>query len=366
MSDEAKGHVTIKDVAARACVSLATASRAFGGSGYVSAATRKRVHQAARELGYKPHATARSLKLRRTHAIGLVITDVVNPFYAQVASSVLESAKHLGYHVILAATDEDSGLEKEYLDVLMETRVDGILAVPTGRNLRSWREAVALGIEVAFVDRELKGMRDADVTLVDNRAGAYAATTYLAGLGHTRIGIINGPASTTTGSGRLRGYYDALKDAGLPVDPGLVCIGSFKRESGFEAARQLLRLERPPTALFAANNVLAESVLFAVREQGLGVPADISLVLFDDIPWASLVSPSLTVVAQPTSALGSVAATQLIDRLRSTPGTEPPAHRKTVLQAALIVRESCGPPRADRHMHRPPADKWKGALAGGE
>lgn len=340
-----KPHITIKEVAARANVSLATASRAFGGRGSISVATKKRVHQAARELGYKPHGAARSLKLRRTHTIGLMITDIVNPFYAHLASSVLSCAKRRGYHVILCATDEDPALEKEALNVLIEKRVDGVLAVPTGRNVQLWRDVVTFGIPVVFVDRELARMPAADSVLVANRVGARAVTTYLIQLGHSRIGMISGPTSTTTGQERLRGYYEALAQAGLPIDPALVHIGSFKRESGLEAAERLLGLglDQRPTALFAANNVLAESALFAIRERGLLIPGDISLVLFDDVPWASLSQPALTAVSQPTQELGAVAVEQLLQRLQASRPQEV-RYERAMLASTLIVRDSCAPP----------------------
>ncbi len=330
---------TLKDVAMFAQVSLATASRALNGGGYIGAETKQRVEQAVRDLGYMPHAGARSLKLQRTGMIGLIITDIANPFYAEVAAGVLDSAQRLGYHVILSATDESVALEQEYLDVLMETRVDGILAVPTGRNVRAWRQVRALGIQVVLVDREIADLPNTDVVLVDNVKGAHAGTTHLIERGHRRIGIINGPTSTTTGHDRLEGYYAALRDARLPIDADLVRIGTFKRQSGVEATHKLLSLDQPPTAIFVSNNVLGESALFAIRERGLTVPEDISLVMFDDVPWASLTSPALTVVAQPTYRLGVMAVEQLVQLLRRTEGP-PPTRVKAVLQPELIVRAS--------------------------
>ena len=340
MTSSEKKPVTIRDVAARAQVSLATASRALTGGGYVDERTKHRVHTAASELHYRPHAAARGLRLQRSHTIGLMIADIVNPFYSHLADGVLDCAKRLRYHVILAATDEDPAMEREYLEVFLEKRVDGILAVPTGHNLSLWREALDLGIKVVLVDREIPRIPEADVVLVDNVQGAYDATSYLIGLGHRRIGIISGPTSTTTGKGRLQGYYAAHKDAHIPVDSQLVQVGTFKRETGFEAAQRLLALDPPPSAIFASNNVLGESALFALREQELKIPEDISVILFDDVPWASLTTPRLTVVAQPTHRLGVVAVEQLTQRLQEA---EPTGFRriKVVLQAELIIRESC-------------------------
>jgi LacI family transcriptional regulator len=332
--------VTIKDVASRSGVSVATASRAINRRGYVSSQTQLKVLQAVRELGYKPSAAARSLKLQRTNTIGLMIADVVNPFYSYLADGVLDCAKRTGYHVILCATDEDPSTEEEYLQVLMEKRVDGIIAVPTGHNLKLWREAIDLGTELVFVDREVPGISESSVVLVDNVKGTYDAVVYLIGLGHQRIGIICGPGSTTTGKGRLQGYCQAFEEAQLPIDEEMIQIGSFKRESGFQAAQRLLEIPEPPTAIFAANNVLGEAAMFAIRDRGLNIPDDISFVIFDDVPWASLTTPQVTAVAQPTHSLGFLGMELLVQRLQKAhkAGRTP---RKIVLQPEFIVRESC-------------------------
>ena len=338
-----KTTVTIRDVAARAGISQATASRALSGRGYAGSETRQRVEKAARELGYKPSGPARSLKLNRTDTIGLMITDIVNPFYAYLADGVLECANNLGYHVILCATDEEPKMEREYLDVLLEKRVDGIVAVSTGHNLELWQEAIELGTEVVLVDREVEGISDVSVVLIDNVMGAFDAVSYLLQLGHHRIGIINGPLTTTTGRERLEGYNKAFNKVGVPVDEELVENVSFKGESGTDAARRLLNLSNPPTAIFAANNVLGKAAMFVLRDKKMRVPDDISLVIFDDVPWVSLVSPSITAVAQPTRQLGIVSMELLAQSLQSRVTGERHLFRKTILQPSLVIRDSCGP-----------------------
>ena len=338
-----KKSVTIRDVAQRAGVSIAAVSRALNQSGYVSNEIKQRVREAVQELHYRPHDSARGLKLQRTNTIGLVIADITNPFYAELAAGVLSSAKKWGYHVILAAMDEDPAQEEEYLNVLMEKRVDGILAVATGQNSRLWREAIDLGIKVVLVDRKIASLPDADAVLLDNVKGGYDATAYLIALGHRRIGIISGPLSTTTGQGRLHGYYKALEEATLPIDPELVQTVSFKRRSAIQAVEQLLALRKPPTAMFASINLLGETTLFTLREHGIQIPKDISLVMFDDVPWASLIMPSLTVVAQPIALLGKHAVEQLMQRLHH-PDVPIFEGRTIVLEPELMIRESCAPP----------------------
>lgn len=340
---------TIKDVAATAGVSVSTASRALHGHGYASLETRQRVRNAARQLVYKPHGAARSLKLRRTNTIGLMIADIANPFYSYLADGVLDCAKRLGYHVIVCATDEDPNIEREYLEVLMQERVDGIIAEPTNYNLNSWREAMELGAKLVLVDREVSGISEADVVLVDNVKGAYDAVCYLVHLGHRRIGIISGPTSTTTGHGRLQGYFKAVQEASLPLDHSLVQVTAFKRESGFQAAHILLSLGDRPTAIFAANNVLGEAAMFAIRERGLKMPDDISFILFDDVPWASLTSPRVSVVAQPAYNLGIIGMERLARRLKEGDKTAP---QKIVLQPELRMRESCAPPNLGSQPRR--------------
>lgn len=340
----AKKRATLKDVAKKAAVSVSTASRALNGYGYASASVQQRVRKIARELGYTPHAAARSLKLQRTCTVGLIIADIANPFYSFLADGVLDRARPLGYHVILCATNEDAQLEREYLQVLLQERVDGIIAVPTGNNLELWRQAMAEGTRLVLVDREINGITT-DVILVDNVRGAYDAVSYLIHLGHIRIGIISGPRVTTTGEGRLQGYYQALQEAHLPVDPALVRVTSFKRVSGFEALDALLALDAPPTAIFAANNVLGEAALFGIRERGLGIPDDISLLLFDDVPWASLTTPRITLVSQPARTLGVAALERLVQGLQAGDKILP---QRIVLQPELLIRESCAPPKKGR------------------
>ena len=338
-----KKGVTIRDVALRAGVSIAAVSRALNQSGYVSGEIKQRVHEAVQELHYRPHNSARGLKLQRTNTIGLVLADITNPFYAELAAGVLSSAKKWGYHVILATMDEEPAQEEEYLNVLMEKRVDGILAVATGQNVRLWREAIELGIKVVLVDRKIASLPDADAVLLDNVKGGYDATAYLTALGHRRIGIMSGPLSTTTGQGRLQGYYKALEEAALSIDPELVQMVSFKRKSGIQAIEQLLALRKPPTAIFATNNLIGETAMFALRERGIQIPKEISLIMFDDVPWASLTIPALTVVAQPISLLGKYAVEQLMQRLQH-PDVPISEGRTIVLEPELIVRESCAPP----------------------
>ncbi|MBW7883511.1 MAG: LacI family DNA-binding transcriptional regulator [Caldilineaceae bacterium] len=345
MATKDSGFVTIRDVAQAAGVSVATASRVLSERGRASKETRAKVWRAATQLGYKPNLLARGLKRQKTDTVGLVITDIVNPFYADLASGVLNCAKQFGYHVILCATNEDEQQENEYLQILMNQRAAGIIAVPTGRNLEIWTDALAKGVKLVLVDRELEGLSQADTVLLDNFSGAYDAVSYLIGLGHLRIAIINGPTTTTTGKERLAGYVKAMETAGLSLSDEYISVGSFKISGGYSAARQLLALPEPPTAIFAANNQLGQAAFKVMHEQGLSVPEDISLIVFDDVAWASLVDPPLTVVSQPTYAMGYFGMEALHRKLELGSDAPYDVPKKLILPPKLVARASCCAPR---------------------
>lgn len=285
---------------------MGTVSRVFSNVGSVSPRTRTKVEAAAKELGYRPSALGRDLKRRTTNNIGLIVTDISNNFYGEFAQGVLAEAKELGWHVILCASGEDPATEREYIDLLVEQRVGGIIAFPTGQNLDAWKDAQRLGIKVLFADREIESLGFPSL-LVDNVTGSRRLTEYLIALGHERIGYLGGPLELTTGGRREDGFRAAHAEAGIVVDEGLVVRTRFTRDTAYASAMRLLESPLPPTALFAANNILGEAALTAIRDRGLRIPDDISVVMFDDAPWARLVDPPITAAAQPTWGMGQSA-----------------------------------------------------------
>jgi LacI family transcriptional regulator len=335
---------TLKDVAARAGVGTATVSRVLSGTGYASPQARERIAAAAAELGYRPSAVARGLKLQRTNALGLLVADITNPFYSFVAAGALNAASEARHHLILCATSEDPEMESEYIDVLMDARVDGILAVPTGANLEQWERALGFGVPVVLIDRALDGLDGVPTVTVDNRGGAFEATRHLLGLGHRRIAILTGPRATTTGGERLAGYLDAHASEGVEVDERLIRSGTFLRDADV-AARELLAESPRPTAVFAANNVLGEVTVTAIGEAGLRIPDDISLIVFDDVPWTRQMKPAVSAIAQPMDQLGRVGVERLLEALGRRPGAAGATGEPTRLGVKLIVRDSCAPPR---------------------
>jgi LacI family transcriptional regulator len=332
--------VTVAIVAQRAGVSAATAARVLSGKGYASEGARRAVLDAAREIGYVPNHIARSLRTRRTMLAGLLIGDVENSFYSVIAKNVESVAKDAGYQVVLCNSNDDAVTEAQYLRLLDGMRVDGIIITPTGRNQRHLRRLQEKGTVIVQIDRMVDRI-NADAVLLDNEAGATAAVSHLITAGHSRIGILTGPRGVLTARQRLAGYERALRDHAVPVRPELIREGSFLHEHAIEAATELLRLRPAPTAIFAANNVLAEACFLALDNLGLKVPRDVSLVAFDDVPWMSMVRPQLTTVRQPVADMARSAAELLLRRLRDAG----PAPSTSVFRSELVVRDSVAPIR---------------------
>ena len=329
----------IKQVAQRAGVSPSTASRVLSGQGYSSEDVRARVEQAARELSYEPHLGARSLKLRSSRMIGLIIQDITNPFYSFIAKAIEDVTTTAGYHLALFDSEENRLRETNNLRLLLQSRVDGVIIVPTHSDGRTLRLLQQRGVAIVQIDRVIRGIKTHAV-VVNNYAGAHMATTHLLDLGHRFIGVICGPQTITTGKDRRAGYEGALCERGIPVLEQHVKVGDFRRQSGYTMACELLDSTPRPTALFPTNNVTLEGVLQAVSERRLRIPDDVAVIGFDDVPWASFVSPPLSVVSQPAYTLGRLAAELLLRQLMGPTLDDNPT--SIVLDPTLIIRGSCG------------------------
>jgi LacI family transcriptional regulator len=325
---------TIRDVAAAAKVSPATVSRVLNGNEDVGADLRDRVRSAVSELGYRRNGPARSLRTRAAQVLALIISDVTNPFCTAVVRGAEDQANLAGYSVVLANADEDVAKEARYLEVAAAEQMAGVLLSPAARET-SVGILLERGIPVVTIDRRLRAAPVDSVT-VNNHEAARQAAEHLISQDCRRVGLVSGPARTTTGASRLAGYRAALRAAGRTPDPDLVAQGDFRTEGGYAATRQLLRQRRPPDGLLFANNLMTVGGLRAIAEAGLAIPADIAVVGFDDASWATVLTPPLTVVAQPTYEIGQTAARLL---LRRVDGEQfPPRH--AVLRAGLIVRAS--------------------------
>jgi LacI family transcriptional regulator len=329
----------IVDVAKRAGVSVGSVSRVINEHPTVSAATRERVENAVRELSYVPNAIAGSLRSRRSKTIGLIIPDVTNPFFSELALHVERSAAAAGYDLILGNSDNSAERQKHYLRALAVRRVDGIILVPA----REIGPSFEFEIPVVGVDREVVGRQ---FVASDNRAGAKSAIEYLHQLGHHLIACIAGPKNLPNAQERRIGYEDIalpiLRAAG--VDPAAYIVSAdFSYDSGYAATRRLMDVTPRPTAIFASSDQQAIGGLRAAADLGLAVPGDLSIVGFDDIPLANLVMPRLTTVGQPVAKIGVLAMQLLLDLFS---GVAAPRRRRHLLATTLQIRQSCAPPKA--------------------
>ena len=330
---------TIQDLARAAETSPSTASRALSGNGYVGADVRVRVLEAAERIGYVPDDNARTLRNRTSRAVGMLISDLRNPFYANLAACIEEQLRSAGYHVIVVNNDGEEEAEAEGARTFLAVRVSAAIITPVSS--RAVRLLMNDGVPVVQADRMVDGLTS-DGVLVDNVQGAQEITDHLIGLGHTRIALLIDETEWTTGAGRLEGYRAALRAAGVPLDPGLVVPTRFQPDAARDAVLDLLDRRPDVTALFAANNMLAEGAFQALQRGGRAVPGDLSLVAFDDVPWMSMVSPGITTVDQHTDDLGRACAQLVVDRIAGSA-----TGRATVryIEPSVIVRGSTAPPK---------------------
>jgi len=318
-----------------------TVSRVINNSGHTSREARERVEAAIAKLGYVPNALARGLRFKQTQTIALVVTDITNPFFTTVARGVEDAASEQSFSVMFCNTDESQGEELEYLNVLVQKQTDGVLLVPASDSVESLTFLKSQATPVVVVDRRVSGFQ-VDTVRCDSEQGAYLLVRYLIELGHRRIAALMGPRAVSTAIDRSAGYQRALAEAGLDDGQHPVLHDSYSQKGGYRMAREVLSSSQLPTALFAGNNLIAVGVLRALREVGLRVPEDISVVAFDDIPESLVMDQFLTVMTQPAYEIGRRATELLLDRLC---GEGPADVQEIVLPTELVVRKSAGPPR---------------------
>lgn len=324
---------TIKDVAALAGVSKATASRVLSGHPATSSEARARVTAAAQQLDFRPNAQARSLRSAKTNVVGLLVSDVRNPFFADLAHAVEQAALAAGYVILLGNANESEDQQNRFLDTLIDQRVDGVIVAPQSDSSGSIRSLLEHGIPTVFVDRTLQGINVPSVT-TDSRQGISQAVRHLAEQGHRRIGYIAGPQSISTGRERHGAFVDAICESGLDTDSDLTVFGDFQAASGAAATEQLLLLDKPPTAILAADSPMAVGAVGKIHELGLRIGHEIALVAFDNIDWFALLDPSLSVISHSVENMGRIAVDLLVAVID---GGEP---ESVTLPSELIIRES--------------------------
>lgn len=296
---------------------MATVSHVINGTRYVAPGTAERVRRAMEELDYHPNAVAQSLRTRRTHVIGVVVSDITNPFFATLVRGAEDAALEAGYSIVVCNSDETVEKENRYVQVLRRRRVDGLLLAPVGGGENPAIQKLARqNVPFVFVDRRAPGV-EADAVLSDNVGGAYLATKHLIERGHKRIGIVLGIPGATTTEERFAGYRQALEEAGIPVSEELISYGGYRVEGGCRATHELLVLSEPPTAIFSTNNLMTTGVLKELFQRGLNIPDEMAVVGFDDLEWAEMANPPLTAVAQRPYEIGHRALAILLDRFSS-------------------------------------------------
>jgi len=330
---------SLKDVAKEAGVALGTVSRVLNKSENVSPKTRKKVEKVIKKLGYQRNRVARRLRAKegKTHMMGLLIPDIQNPFYVEVVRGVEEYALANDYAVLMCNFAQEEAREKLYLNIMRSEGIDGLIVAPVHQWDKGVIDLVHSGLPIVCVDRGLSGI-EADVVVVSNSQGTFEAIELLVQLGHERIGFIAGKPQIPTSMERLRGYEAALRRYDIAKDESLIKFGDSKHESGKELSKELLSLEKPPTALFTGNNLITLGALETIHKRGLNIPDDIAIVGFDDMYWSISLNPPLTAVSQPGYEIGRRATEMLLQRI-ADPRRE---YAKVELRTKLVVRQSCG------------------------
>jgi LacI family transcriptional regulator len=328
---------TISDVARKACVSTTTVSRVLNNNPTVDPRLAAKVQKAIELLNYSPSRVARSLRTRRSNFLALIISDIRNPFFADIVKGVEDVAYSADYSLVLCNAEDDPVKWASYLDLALAEHAVGVIVTPAtcGADVST---LLGRGVPVVAADRRLNN-HDVDCVVMDNVRGAKQAVSHLIEGGYERIACITGSLETTTATERFAGYRLALAEAGVGLDDSLVRTGQFCRDGAHAAMRSLLSLSPRPDAVFVDNNIMTLEALHAIAEAGLSIPDDIGIVGFDDMSWASLLRPPLTTVAQPSYDIGVETARLLMSRIAGYSGVA----RTVTLLPSLVVRKSSTP-----------------------
>ncbi len=329
----------MRDVAAKAGVSTTSVSHFVNNTRPISDSLRARIEQAMAELNFQPNALARSLRMKQSKSVGIIVPDSANPFFAHVTRNIEKAIFTHHYNIILGNSDGDLDRALLYLKVMTERQVDGLIFIDVGASSELLKNALRnLTLPVMLIDRIVEGV-DVDYVTVTNFQGGFDAAQHLISLGHRRIGCLTGPLKLTASIDRLNGYRQALVQANIPIDETLIYTGDFQLKSGYHGAMQFLNLPRRPTAIFACNDLMAVGVIRAAAELGIAIPAGLSIVGFDDIPLAKFSIPTLTTITQPAEQIGILTANLVLNRIQNQ--DLPPEQQ--ILETELTIRQSTAP-----------------------
>ena len=333
---------TIKDIAKIANVSHTTVSRALNNQARIRNETKEKILSIAKELNYRPNFIARSLVMRRSKTLGLVITTIANPFYTEIAQGIEATASKLGYSIILCSTHSDLATERLYVDMLRSKGVDGIIFTSAHMGDPNILELAEEGFPIILVNRRTYHpvvQEKVDYVGIDNIQGGFLAVEHLIKLGHRRIGIIGGSSESSVGFERLEGGKRALSVYGLEKRDDYFLEGDFLKESGYRGGMKFVRMAEPPTAIFAANDYMALGTYQAVVEEGKEVPEDIAIVGFNDIEFTAMKGIELTTVGQKKYEMGALSVETLVEKIE---GRKTGLPKDIILKPELIIRKTCG------------------------
>ncbi|MCV3738941.1 LacI family transcriptional regulator [Rhizobium sp. TRM96647] len=327
---------TLKDVAALASVSRATAARALNSYGYVGDVTAQKVQAAAEKLGYRGNRLAQALRNGQLPIVGCILGDIQNPFFARIAHDIEVLARECGHNLIIGSSEEELGQEVSLLASLQSLSIRGFIVAPTSaENNAHLQRLIGESVPLVLIDRVAQDV-DCDSVVVDNEGGARKAVEYLIAMGHRRIGLLQDDMRIFTSRERMSGYRAALAASDIAPDDRMVSVSQSTVEHAVDATIRLFSQKNPPTALFTVDSLMTQGALLAFRSMGTSIPHDVSLIGFDDFNLATFTDPQITVVSQPVAEIGRAAARLLFDRLSGRSGLP----QKIRFETKLIVRGS--------------------------
>jgi LacI family transcriptional regulator len=330
---------TLKEVASLAQVSTATVSNVINNTKHVSESVKKQVFNAMEALNYKPNEIAKSLRVQQSRLIGILISDISNDFISKVVKGIENTLSEIGYNVLLCSTDSDFEKEKEYLNVFLGKRIDGLIISSSGTGgYEHYEDLIRSKVPVVFLNR-CPDHFPSNMVMTNNIKGAYMATEHLIKHGNKKVGIITGPLHFSTGRDRFIGYQRALDDYGIPFRKEIVLEGCFNIESGYELTKKLFEENMDVEALFISNNSMSLGAYKYIKEQGIKIPEEIAIYGYDDPEWADIVDPPLSGIKQPAYQLGIYAAKQIVDTVQ---GNCTEKRGIKYLDPEMVVRKSCG------------------------
>jgi len=331
--------VRLKDIASYLNISVSTVSRVINNRDRVDEDTRRRVLEALDKFQFRPNEVARSLKSKSTKAIGLIVPGISNYFFSMVIKGVEAVARQQGYCLMLCNSDEDKEREGDYTDFLLQRQISGLVIGIVGREAGFLERYKHAGIPVVFIDNLPDVEDNVDYVVIDNVKASRELTNHLIRVGHNKLGIITGPLDESVSDERLKGWQKALAENNIPVNKRWIGTGEFKQESGYRIMQGMLKQEELPTAILAANNLLAYGAMHAIMEAGLKIPEDIAVVCFDAIDFIGLIKPQITSVIQPAEQIGTIAGEIIMRKIQNT---KTKVVEKITLEPVLEIKESCG------------------------